>query len=168
MFGFGSLIPFSERLHPVRYTDSSVVEALSLSAPLIYDAGLEDDDISEFLQSPKAVILTGRALYPRYYKMDKGVTSFGFYPYIIMKFPRMAFMVAGPAGQYAVVLPGDTFQYFPHSSDVLVLGCVNSNYIDALAVIILDENGTIYTRNPVSELQCPLSQPVCNNNSICQ
>jgi len=77
-------------------------------------------------------------------------------------------MVAGPTGQHSVILPGDDFRYFPHASDVLVLGCNNQNYVDAFAVIILDENGTLYTRQPVSELQCPLQQPVCNNNLVCK
>ena len=38
-------------------------------------------------------------------------------------------------------------------------------YIDALAIIILDEKGAVYTREPKSELRCPLQQPVCDNNS---
>ena len=34
--------------------------------------------------------------------------------------------------------------------------------------IVLDENGVVYTREPKSELQCPLRQPVCDNNSNCE
>jgi hypothetical protein len=75
----------------------------------------------------------------------------------------------GPAGEHSVVLPGgDVPQYLPHTSDVLVLGCNEQDYFDALVVIVLGDNDVIYTRQPESELQCPLQQPVCNNNSFCQ
>ena len=84
-----------------------------------------------------------------------------------MGFPRTAFKLIGPVGERSVVLPGGMPSYFPHTSDVLVLGCNGQNYFDALVVIVLDNNKAIYTRAPESELQCPLKQPVCNNNSVC-
>jgi hypothetical protein len=32
---------------------------------------------------------------------------------------------------------------------------------------VLDEQGAVYTRSPESSLQCPLKQPVCDNNHNC-
>jgi hypothetical protein len=138
---------------------------------LIEDAGLKLDVLDKFLQNKDASIFIGRALYPRYYKMNRGDAAYNFYnfsPYITMGFPRTAFKVIGPMGERSVVLPGDPPQYLPHASDVLVLGCNGEHYFDALVVIVLSDNGVIYTRQPTSELRCPLQQPVCDNNSICQ
>jgi len=129
---------------------------------------LKSDDLVKFLQSPNASMFIGRALYPRYYKMNQGSFPSAFYPYNTLGFPRTAFKVIGPAGEYSVVLPGDVPQYLPHTSDVLVLGCNGQDYFDALIVVVLGDNDLIYTRQPESELQCPLQQPVCNNNSVCQ
>ena len=90
-----------------------------------------------------------------------------FYPTIGMPFPRMTFTLIETKNQ-AVILPIDASQRFPHMSDVLVIGCREQDYVDALAVILLEDNDTVYTRSPVSGLQCPLQQPVCDNNSNCR
>ncbi len=168
LLGFGGLIPLSENLRPPRYQNMDPLETLAANGALIEDAGLSPDDLGAFLQSPNANIFIGRVLYPRYYDMNQGETAFSFYPYTAMGFPRMAFITIGPAGERSVVLPGDVLQYPSHTSDVLVLGCKGTKYVDALVVIVLDEHGTVYTRKPASALQCPLQQPVCNNNSVCQ
>jgi hypothetical protein len=67
-----------------------------------------------------------------------------------------------------VVLPGGVPAHFPHAEDVLVIGCRELEYVDALAVVLLDGSGTVYTRTPMSELTCPLQQPVCENSSECE
>jgi len=168
LFGLGWLIPLSENLRQPRYQNINPTEILATNRALVEDAGLKSDDLVKFLQSPNASMFIGRALYPRYYKMNQGSFPSAFYPYNTLGFPRTAFKVIGPAGEYSVVLPGDVPQYLPHTSDVLVLGCNGQDYFDALVVIVLGDNGLIYTRQPESELQCPLQQPVCNNNSVCQ
>ncbi|HXQ33850.1 MAG TPA: hypothetical protein VN843_07555, partial [Anaerolineales bacterium] len=113
-----------------------------------------------------AELLIGRILYPRYYPIDRG--EIFLYPFVTMGFPRTAFTLIGPHGDRGVILPGDAPKYFPHAADALVLGCKEEKYLDALAVIILDESDAIYTRSPKSDLQCPLKQPVCNSNRVCQ
>jgi len=168
LFGLGWLIPLSENLRQPRYQNINPTEILATNRALVEDAGLKSNDLVKFLQSPNASMFIGRALYPRYYKMNQGSFPSAFYPYNTLGFPRTAFKVIGPAGEYSVVLPGDVPQYLPHTSDVLVLGCNGQDYFDALVVIVLGDNGLIYTRQPESELQCPLQQPVCNNNSVCQ
>jgi hypothetical protein len=107
----------------------------------------------------------GRALYPRYYIENEGEVHF--YPVIVMGFPRTTFTLIGPKGEQGIILPGDKPRYFPQGVDTLVLGCREQYYVDALAVIVLDEKGAIYTRSPQSSLQCPLTQPVCDNNHNC-
>jgi hypothetical protein len=126
---------------------------------------LDLQEINTFLQNPNAEISIGRALYPRYYIENEGEVHF--YPVVVMGFPRTTFTLIGPQGEQGIVLPGDKPRYFPHGVDAIVLGCREQFYVDALAVIILDEKGAIYTRNPASSLQCPLKQPVCDNNHHC-
>ena len=165
LFGLGALIPLAESLYPARYQNFDVPKALSEREPQIARAGLSLQEIESFLQNPKAEISVGRALYPRYYIENEGEVHF--YPVVVMGFPRMTFTLIGPKGEQGIVLPGEKPKHFPHAGDVIVLGCTEQFYVDAVAVILLDETGTVYTRNPASTLQCPLEQPVCDNNHNC-
>jgi hypothetical protein len=166
LFGLGSLIPLAENLHARRYQDSDPTKALLEYERSIADAGLDMREVDRFLKYTNAQILVGRTLYPRHYPMDRG--EIYYFPYVAMGFPRLAFILIGPNGEQGVVLPGDVPRYFPHGAGVLVLGCREEKYVDALAVILLDENSAVYTRAPSSDLQCPLRQPVCNNNRVCR
>jgi hypothetical protein len=165
LFGLGALIPLAERLHPERYADFDVSKALSERETQITRAGLSLQEIHSFLQNPNAEISVGRALYPRYYIEFEGEVHF--YPVVVMGFPRTTFTLVGNDGEKGIVLPGEKPGYFPHAVDALVIGCKEQQYVDALAVIILDQVGEVYTRSPDSPLQCPLKQPVCDNNHNC-
>ena len=168
LFLFGSLIPLSEHLSLPRYQNIDPVETLADKHLLIEQAGLHLDELDTFLQYPDAKILVGRVLYPRYYKANQGEFVNAFYPYQNLGFPRTAFKLVGPVGESSIVLPGNVPASLAQASDVLVLGCKMQNYVDALIVIALGENGTAYARQPEAPLECPLQQPVCNNNSVCQ
>jgi hypothetical protein len=164
----GSLLPLSEMLYLPRYQDLDPQETLAENRPLIEQAGMQLPQLETFLQSPGSELLIGRALYPRSYKMDQGEFVGAFFPYDTLGFPRTAFMLIGPAGERGVVLPGDIPEYLPHTSDVLVLGCQGATNFDALMVIVLNGNKVAYSRQPEAPLQCPVPQPVCDNNSVCQ
>jgi len=166
LFSFGSLVPISENFHSQRYQNTDATKALMEREQAITNAGMELSEINSFLKTPNAELLVGRVLYPRYYPIDRGEILL--YPFIVMGFPRTAFMLIGPEGERGVILPGDAPEYFPHAIDALVLGCKEEKYLDALAVILLDEHGAVYTRAPESDLQCPLKQPVCDNNRVCR
>jgi len=165
LFGVGTLVPLAERLHASRYQNVDISKALGEHEIQISNAGLSLQEINAFLQNPNAEISIGRALYPRYYIENEGEVHF--YPVVVMGFPRTTFTLIGPKGEQGIVLPGDKPRYFPQGVDTIVLGCKERFYVDALAVIILDEKGAIYTRSPESSLQCPLKQPVCDNNHHC-
>ena len=166
LFGLGSLIPLSENLHAPRYQNVDVTQTLMDHEQEIATTGISTTDIDLFLKNSNAELLVGRILYPRYYPMDRG--EFLFDPFVTMGFPRTAFTLIGQEGEQGIILPGDSPKYFPHAVDALVLGCKEEKYLDALAVILLDKSGAIYTRAPKSDLQCPLKQPVCNSNRVCQ
>jgi hypothetical protein len=165
LFGVGTLIPLAERLYANRYQNFDISKALSEHETQISNAGLNLQEINAFLQNPNAEISIGRALYPRYYIENEGEVHF--YPVVVMGFPRITFTLIGPKGEQGIILPGGKPRYFPQGVDTIVLGCREQFYVDALAVIILDEKGAIYTRSPESSLQCPLKQPVCDNNHHC-
>ncbi|HUE97686.1 MAG TPA: hypothetical protein VMN99_00450 [Anaerolineales bacterium] len=165
LFGLGALVPLAEVLHVNRYQDFDISKALADREAQIASAGLDLPEINSFLENPNAEIFVGRALYPRYYVENVGEVHF--YPVVVMGFPRTTFTLIGPKGEQGIVLPGERPGHFPHAVDTLVLGCREQFYVDALAVIILDEEGAVYTRSPASDLQCPLRQPVCDNNHNC-
>ena len=165
LFGMGALIPLAETLHIDRYKNFDISKALSEREAQIAGAGLSLQEIDLFLQNPNANISVGRALYPRYYIENEGEVHF--YPVVVMGFPRTTLTLIGPNGEKGIVLPGEKPSYFPHAVDTLVIGCKEQLYVDALAVILLDETGAVYTRSPASPLQCPLKQPVCDNNHNC-
>jgi hypothetical protein len=165
LFGLGALVPLAETLHASRYQDFDTAKALQAHAAQIASTGLDLQEISTFLQNPNAEISVGRALYPRYYIENEGEVHF--YPVVKMGFPRTTFTLIGPKGEQGIVLPGKKPRYFPQGADTIVLGCKEQLYVDALAVIILDEKGVIYTRSPEASLECPLKQPVCDNNHNC-
>ena len=165
LFGVGALVPLAETLYENRYQNFDISQVLSEREAQIVDAGLSLQEIDSFLQNPNAEISVGRALYPRYYIEFEGEVHF--YPVVVMGFPRTTFTLIGNEGEKGIVLPGEKPRHFPHAVDALVIGCKEQFYTDALAVMILDETGVVYTRSPASPLQCPLKQPVCDNNHNC-
>jgi hypothetical protein len=165
LFGLGALIPFAETLYDNPYRNFDTSKALAERETQITGAGLSLEEINLFLQNPNAEISVGRALYPRYYIENEGEVHF--YPVVVMGFPRTTFTLIGNEGEKGIVLPGEKPSHFPHAVDAIVLGCKERFYVDALAVILLDETGAVYTRSPESPLQCPLKQPVCDNNHNC-
>jgi hypothetical protein len=166
LFGIGALVPLSEYLHPKAYGKIDPAKTLVEYETAITNAGMDIRSIESFLTDKDAKLVVGRALYPRHYEENRG--EIHFYPVIVMGFPRITFTLVGPEGEQGVVLPGGIPEYFPHYSDVIAIGCKNEKYLDALVVIVLGDNDRAYTRSPASDLQCPLRQPVCNNNSICK
>ena len=118
-------------------------------------------------QSTAFRVVNGRVLYPRYFRENEGIPK-DRYPYKVLGFPRIAFMMIGSNGENSVILPQEEVSYFPNASDIIVLGCQKDDYIDALAVVMIKEQTVVYVRQPSSPLQCPLQQPVCNDNHVCQ
>jgi hypothetical protein len=131
----------------------------------IAEAGLTNVQIETFLGGPNAEWLVGRALYPRFYKARQGEIAFP--PYKVMEFSRTGFVLAGPKGSDAIVLPGGMPAHVPHAQDVLVIGCRKEEYVDALAVLLMDGSNAVYTRSPLTTLACPLEQPVCESEGEC-
>lgn len=157
---------------PRRYPPSSpadlaaVLQAAGLSGVTAWD----ERQVNEFLRQEPAVILPGRALYPRHYGIDAGEPdAYSFYRG--MAFPRLVFTLIGPQGSNGVILPlpqPPPAGSFPNGADVLVLGCRAPAHVDAVAVLVQGEGGQWLLRSPSAPLRCPLPQPLCDDNRNCR
>jgi hypothetical protein len=167
VFLLGSLVPISEMLFEKRYEvrePQLILEDVEQNG-LLSQSGFSQTELLEFLSQPQAMIVEGRALYPRYYRMGEGEPDRSTY-YRYLDFSRLVFTVIGPYSVQAqgVVIAGDKPNFPIHISDVVVLGCWNTTYyapfIDAVVVFINSEEGSyVYQRLPEHPLQCPLQEP---------
>ena len=96
-------------------------------------------EVVSFLETdPSAVIEYGRALYPAYYKQGK---YWGDAPYLAgaKQYNRLEFMLIG-ARSNNVYIPTETVpEYFPHASNVFIVGCNTPNAVRALAIRVNDK-----------------------------
>ncbi|MHB8776862.1 MAG: hypothetical protein ACYC6R_03745 [Anaerolineales bacterium] len=162
VFMLGALVPLAELPFERRYQETSADATLAVleQGGWLDQAGLVRDDLSEFLSDPQAQMIVGRSLYPRYYRAGKGEPK-RIYPYLPLDYPRLAFMTIGPfdGGVQSVIIPGEKPRFNLNAADVVVIGCENSSFLDALAVFILTEPPMVYLRSPRPALQCPFPPP---------
>ncbi len=168
----GVAVVLTDTAFPRRYTPLQSADFLAgaQSAALSQATGWDEAQLSQFLRQESAVVLSGRALYLRQYGIDVGEPDAYSY-YRGMSFPRLVFTLIGPEGSSGVVLPlpqPPPAGSFPNGADVVVLGCRTPAYLDALAVLVQEDEGQWLLRSPQAPLQCPLPQPVCDDNHNCQ
>ncbi|MCS6993113.1 MAG: hypothetical protein NZP74_04715 [Anaerolineales bacterium] len=166
--GLGALIPVTNLFYPPRYEPADKFQlANKLNAATLAQMDVPPETIQRFLQQTQAVLLEGRALYPRFIR--RGVNPL--IPGHLLeetRYSRMAFTVIGQHGHLPVVLvTGDSWFSLPHAADAMVLGCQKGEFVDAWAVI-LPESGAVHLRQPAAPLVCPLPEPVCDNNGVCR
>lgn len=158
----GSFIPLTEIPFQQRYERMEEREVLSMleQENRLEKAKLNKDELTEFLSDPQAHLITGRLLYPRYYPSGKGEPDSS-YPYTPLNYSRLVFTVIGPyaINGRGVIIPGLKPNFPLHATDVVVLGCRNDQFFDALVVYVLSAPPYIYHRFPESPLQCPLQTP---------
>jgi hypothetical protein len=166
----GTTLPLSEQFFPRRYSLQTEDKLLTLleQEGYLQKMGFDRSALNALSDQRSAFrVVNGRAMYPRYFWENEGVRE-NRIPYSVMGFPRIAFTMIGPYGENSVILPQGEVFYFPNASDVIVIGCQEGEYLDALAVVVIEDQTVVYVRQPVSPLQCPLPQPVCNENRVCQ
>jgi hypothetical protein len=156
-----------------RYTEQhKAVELESLQAAGYFEtAGITSAQLDGFLEQPSAVLMYGRALYPRFYKVNAGEPD-NSYPYRTLAYPRLAFELINSNQPIGVILPIEKITSFPNESDTLIVGCINKNlsFVDALVIFLVDEDGQaqVLSRLPASQLQCPAPPVTCNQNNECR
>jgi hypothetical protein len=148
-------IPITERAIPERYQGMAPQKVLaSLKAEEVFPAaGIEPADIEEFLKEGSAQALVGRALYPRFYPAGEGAPSDAWASYAARDYPRLGLYLI--PGDVAVVLPRQQSPtYFPHGSDVLVMGCQRGDYLEAFVVVIMGDTNTVTSQTPRKTWDC--------------
>ena len=119
---------------------------------LIQNNILTPDQITQFLEQKNAILLSGIALYPRYYKPDGSI----YLADMPEDFRYLHFWMIND-DQIQIVLPREKPpEFFPHASTVSVLGCADGSFISAWAVVLKTEAGEqIILQEPARPLACP-------------
>ncbi|HMV28103.1 MAG TPA: hypothetical protein PKE23_01875, partial [Anaerolineales bacterium] len=168
ILGIGVLIPLPEFLFQPRYQAQTPSETFaSLRETGLFErSNFSEEELTAFLAEPGAMILTGRALYPRYYPAGEGESDLNTH-YKKFHFQRLVFTVIGPdfPGAIGLVIPGDSLPkgLSLQAADVVVLGCWTqdrySPLLNAVVVFVTSGDGYVYNRSPESPLHCPLKIP---------
>lgn len=156
----GASIPLAERAFPVRYpaAERAQLAGRILASRAVRESGADLDALQTFLASDQAVVLYGRALYPRFYYSGQGELGNGWPAYAIRDGSRLSFLMVKGDGMDQVLLRlEEPPKRFPNASDVLVVGCADSEgYVQALAALLPGKTDRVYFRDIHGPFQCPL------------
>src|SRR5258706_6918091 len=138
---FGLSMPFIETVTPLRYPelrqDQIIRESFSDQTLLTDGSTLLSSDILSFLKTQNgSVILYGRALYPSYYKMGEFWGDQNPALMAASEYNRLQFKLIGPMQGFVFIPLSQPPEFFPHASDVLVIGCSSGYSIKALLIKI--------------------------------
>lgn len=123
-----------------------------------FDMGKNQPYLEEIIESERTVILTGKIMYPRYYKAGVGEFSY-YFPYKPMDFRRLAFYLIGADGTNNILLAGPVPNGLVNTENVIVIGCQEKEYIEAVFVIPTDRTRHAYVREPLMDSACPSVLP---------
>ncbi|MDH5508330.1 MAG: hypothetical protein OEZ02_13990, partial [Anaerolineae bacterium] len=120
--------------------------------------GVTWPELNGFLKQESAIAVTGRGLYPRFYPAGEGEPG-SFSPSLgPREYHRLGFILIGRE-RYDVVLPTNRSPgYFPHTADVLVLGCMKKDHVEARAIILLENPAVVVMPIPNLEWTCAANQ----------
>ncbi len=166
--GIGSAIPLTSSIHPPRYERLDEIQiATKIEQHVLDQLSIDPAKLQAFLAQKPARMVEGRALYPRY--IWRGINPL--IPGHLLEsrpYSRMTFVALGVHGHQPVVLvTGDEWFPLPNASDVIILGCQEDEFINAWGVY-LPETGVMHLRQPETPLNCPLPEPICDNNGGCR
>ncbi len=165
----GALIPLAQAINPVRFPKATVAElADDFNARAGQNLGLSAQSLQEFLSTKDAIILRGRSLYPRQFNKDEGLDISIYDFYHSLPYPRTLFTTIGQQGEKVVILARTDPAPIANTADVMVLGCASDGYVQAWAVILLDDNSVLQRLPSGAPLACPLPDPVCDDNKNCR
>jgi hypothetical protein len=164
----GALVPLAQKINAPRYqTLSDTALAEQFTALAGKQLGLTTQDLQKFLSDKNAAILQGRSLYPRQFSKGEGLDISTYSFYRTKPYPRTLFTLLGYKGQSVIILPRIEPAKIANSIDVIVLGCHSKGYIQAWAVVRMDDKSVFERMPPGTPLACPLSEPICDDNKNC-
>jgi hypothetical protein len=156
----GSSVPLAERVFPALYPampPAQMAEQI-LDSPAVQSSGADLDALHGFLASDSALLMRGRALYPRFYYSGQGELGNGWPAYAIREGSRMAFMLLQAGGVRQVLLrQPQPPRVFPHAGDVLVAGCEDrEGVLQAVLAVVPGDPSYVYFRDLDEPFACPL------------
>jgi len=127
----GLSLPLTEKIFPERY-------------PVLNQEQLVTSSDLHILESEK--IVYGRAIYPRFYEARDGEPGSGKLGYGESDEPRLVFWMVGPDPGLVIVPLENTPDFFPHASDIWVVGKLEAGVLRARTVKVeKDGISAIYT-----------------------
>ena len=129
-----------EGLSQPRYHKLTLQEAGATLDSTLSEKEIQKAQLEVFLTQGRLDVLTGRALYPTFYRAGEGVANSEFALNAPHDFKRVTFYLIGPEAA-SVIMRVDTQQLdIPTGSDVVVLRCDN-NEQQAAAIVVRHPNG---------------------------
>lgn len=86
------------------------------------------------------IVIYGRAIYPRYYKTGEGEPYTAKLGYAESETPRLVFFVVGTKNSLAIFELETAPDFFPHASDVYMIGSWQEGYFSPRVVIVSKED----------------------------
>ena len=131
IFALGASLPLSEHILPQRYPPASretILAHLAASDTLHQTQALA--------QEPGALVLRGRAVYPRYYAAGEGEPLSAKTGYTAMPQARLVFFLLGQTNSLVVFDLPESPAFFPNTADVTLIGLPQKGYIQAEAALV--------------------------------
>lgn len=157
VFLAGGTFPLVEALVPRRFTPQ-YEQSLDLAAQAQQGKLTETLEIDALddarLEQAGLLRISGRALYPRFYRRGEGEMSTGSAAYFPRPFDRLAFILINDQIVQAVLPAEDAPDVFPHAADVQVIGCMRERYFEAWAVILPGAAPQVIRRSPGDAEAC--------------
>ncbi len=156
----GSIPVLFESIFAQRYPAEAPTAEMIATYRSTIEARLSDAETDQrlFLSGDEAVWLIGRGLYPRYFEAGDGDLERFDALLGTFDFSRVTFQLLN-AGTRNVILPlADVPDYFPNAADVVVVGCNQERYFEALVVIVQAEEQRIYLRPSQLPITCSLAE----------
>jgi len=159
ILALGVLFPLIEWIIPSRYPSTSPQDLIRFYAPqgvrLENGETLSPSDLTSFLEGqPGSTVLYGRTLYPSYYERGEFWGEENQYTIQMKGYNRLQFHLTGPQREFVFIPLDAPPAYFPHATDVFVVGCQEGSAIRALAILPKGQDAAV-TISPWAGLTCP-------------
>ena len=150
----GSLPWIAEQAVPPHHLplSESALIAQASQVPVMLSANLTQDQLNRFLsQNANAEALQGRVLYPRFFWRGQGIAQAHPSPaYVSRDYSRLGFLLM--MDQITpVVFQNKTVPSVPDAGDAIILGCKQSDYVEARVIIFPAQNLIFQTESPFSQ-----------------
>ena len=145
---FSTSLFLAEALTPERYPLHAQPQQMDayLSVRQTYHNAPTIAILAGFLEQSDAVLLHGKALYPRFFEPKKGFSRNGLISFRPYEFARLGFYLLGPNPEHIILPLTVSPETFPHAAEVWVLGCKRDTdyfhriYVEALEILLPEES----------------------------